>query len=292
MLVPASEVGSFGGEMSALFEGVREQVNAVLGRQFDFKSLDEEKLIVRGKKVTAAGPTISICASDYVLTEPLKGDAGRARLNMAYERADALLEEQKLTWKAGGVGGVLLLSQHVAGELSQVPKLVAQMQSGSDDAKAEAAGALRSLAANADNQVAIAKVKGALAALVALLRDGSAVGKEKAAAALQNLAANADNKVAIAKEQGALAALVALLREGSVVGKETAAGALKNLSFNADNKVAIAKEKGALVALVALVCNGSAVGKERAADAVKLLSRNTEIKNSLLQLGCPASALA
>ena len=40
------------------------------------------------------------------------------------------------------------------------------------------------------------------------------------------------------------------------------------------------------------MCKGSAVGEQRAADAVKLLSRNTEIKNSLLQLGCPASALA
>jgi vacuolar protein 8 len=76
--------------------------------------------------------------------------------------------------------------------------------------KENAAGALYNLAANADNQVAIAKVEGALAALVALLRDGSAVGKETAAGALQNLALNADNKVAIAEEHGALAALVAL----------------------------------------------------------------------------------
>ena len=38
--------------------------------------------------------------------------------------------------------------------------------------------ALLSLALNADNQVAIAKTEGALAALVALLRDGSAVGKD------------------------------------------------------------------------------------------------------------------
>jgi hypothetical protein len=45
--------------------------------------------------------------------------------------------------------------------------------------KENAAGALYNLAANADNQVAIAKEQGALAAL-ALLRDGSAVGKETA----------------------------------------------------------------------------------------------------------------
>ena len=86
MLVPASKVGSFDGEVTALFEGVRAKVNAVLGKQFDFKSLPEEKLMVRGKKVIAAGPTISICASDCVLTEALKGDTGIAKLNMAYER--------------------------------------------------------------------------------------------------------------------------------------------------------------------------------------------------------------
>ena len=69
MLVPASKVASFGGEVRALFEGVRTRVNAVLGQQFDFKSLDEETRTVRNVLVTAAGPTISICASDCVLTE-------------------------------------------------------------------------------------------------------------------------------------------------------------------------------------------------------------------------------
>ena len=65
--------------------------------------------------------------------------------------------------------------------------------------KENAAGALWSLAVNADNGVAIAKVEGALAALVALLRDGSAVGKERAAGALKNLAFNADNKKLLLK---------------------------------------------------------------------------------------------
>ena len=99
------------------------------------------------------------------------------------------------------------LHNSVLGEncvMPEVPTLVAQLQSGSADAKAEAAATLQNLAANADNQVAIAKEEGALLALVALVRNGSAVGKKNAAAALQNLAVNADNKVAIAKEQGAL----------------------------------------------------------------------------------------
>ena len=162
VLVPASKVGSFGGEVKALFEGVRAKVNAVLGQQFDFKSLNEKTRTVRNVLVKAAGPTISICASDCVLTESLKGDAGRAKLNMAYEKADKLLEEWKPKWKEdGGEGGVMLLSEHVAGLLSQVPKLVAELQSGSDDAKEQAAWALRNLATNADNKVAIAKVEGA-----------------------------------------------------------------------------------------------------------------------------------
>jgi hypothetical protein len=44
--------------------------------------------------------------------------------------------------------------------------------------------------------------------------------------------------------------------------------------------------------LVAQLREGSAVGKEKAAGAVKsLCSRNKETKDSLLQLGCPVSAL-
>ena len=118
MLVPAGKVGSFDGEVTALFEGVRAKVNAELGQQFDFTSLDEKTRTVRNVVVKAAGPTISICASDCVLTEALKGDAGIAKLNMAYERADKLLEKQKLQWKKkGGEGGVLLLSAQVAGDL-------------------------------------------------------------------------------------------------------------------------------------------------------------------------------
>ena len=67
---------------------------------------------------------------------------------------------------------------------------------------------------------------------------------------------------------------------------------MSSLAANADNQVAIAKEEGALAALVALLRDGSAVGKEDAEDALKSLSRITEIKSSLLDLGCPVSALA
>ena len=106
-----------------------------------------------------------------------------------------------------------------------------------------AAGALQNLAADAGNQVSIAKEEGALAALVALLlRDddgGVAAGKEKAAGALWFLAKNADNQVAIAKEEGVLAALVTMLRDGTTTGKIMAGGAVKLLSENQDAKVAL-----------------------------------------------------
>ena len=81
------------------------------------------------------------------------------------------------------------------GKLSEVPTLVAQLQSGSADAKAEAAAALWSLSVNADNKVAIAKEEGALAALVALEREGSAVGKKNAATAVKSLSGCNSNKV-------------------------------------------------------------------------------------------------
>ena len=64
--------------------------------------------------------------------------------------------------------------------------------------KEAAAGALRNLAVNADNKVAIAGA-GAIPPLVALLSSGTAAGKEEAAAgALWNLALTPDNRVAIA----------------------------------------------------------------------------------------------
>ena len=64
--------------------------------------------------------------------------------------------------------------------------------------KVEAAAALRNLARNADNQVAIAKA-GGIAPLVALARDGTEKQNEQATMSLWNLAVNDDNQVAIAK---------------------------------------------------------------------------------------------
>ena len=86
-------------------------------------------------------------------------------------------------------------------EPSDIPSIVTRARDGTNVQKESAAAALRNLANNADNMVAIAKA-GGIAPLVALARDGTDVQKEKAAGALGNLAVNAGNKVAIAKLGG------------------------------------------------------------------------------------------
>ena len=83
-------------------------------------------------------------------------------------------------------------------EDSRIPSLVAEVSDGTERQKISAAVALWSLAANADNKIAIAQA-GGIPPLVALVRDGTDAQKASAAAALRNLAANADNKIAIAK---------------------------------------------------------------------------------------------
>eukprot|EP00434_Breviolum_minutum_P024409 symbB.v1.2.021556.t1/scaffold1847.1/size122519/9 len=126
--------------------------------------------------------------------------------------------------------------------MESISSLVAQLQGCSDKDQASAAGALRNLARNADNKVAIAKA-GGIEVLVQIARNGSDQAKESAAGALLSLAMNKDNQVAIAKA-GGIEPLVQLARNGSDEAKETAVLALKNLAVNADNTVAIAKAGG------------------------------------------------
>jgi hypothetical protein len=77
-----------------------------------------------------------------------------------------------------------------------IAPLVELTRSASAYAKQDAVEALRNLAANADNRVAIAQA-GGIAPLVELTRSGDAYAKQYAAEALWVLAANADNKVAM-----------------------------------------------------------------------------------------------
>ena len=153
--------------------------------------------------------------------------------------------------------------------------LVDLLRAGTDGAKEQAAGALRSLAfQNADNKVAIVKA-GAADPLVDLLRTGTDGAKLQAAGALRSLAwQNADNQVAIVKA-GAVDPLVDLLRTGTDGAKEQAAAALRNLSANNDdNKIDIVKA-GAADLLIDLLRTGTDGAKEQAAGALSNLCKSS-----------------
>eukprot|EP01052_Picozoa_sp_SAG31_P030161 SAG31_NODE_3070_length_4721_cov_2.214626_2_plen_306_part_01 len=122
---------------------------------------------------------------------------------------------------------------------ASITQTVRQLANGDSTSKENAAAALKRLAFNNDNQVAIAEA-GAVAPLVRLLTEGSAGAQEQAAMALHNLAANNDNQVAIV-QAGAVAPLVRLLTEGSAGAQEYASRALGSLALNANNRVVIAQ---------------------------------------------------
>jgi hypothetical protein len=96
-----------------------------------------------------------------------------------------------------------------------LPSLVQLLRNGSEEGRAEAAGALRNLAcANAKDIVAT----GAIPELVELLRDGSDEGKVKATGTLGNLGSfSIDAKRAIVAA-GAIRLLMDLARVGSKKG--------------------------------------------------------------------------
>ena len=119
---------------------------------------------------------------------------GAAMASEEDQLAWALQESTKLAAQSASSSN----GQVANGELSEIASLVAQLMSGTDMQKEQAAGALQNLALNADNKVAIAQA-GGIAPLVALAKSGTDAQKKYAAAALWNLSANADNKAAIAQ---------------------------------------------------------------------------------------------
>ena len=168
---------------------------------------------------------------------------------LLFSIANAVKADSMSMGKRNAATNALLAAAKKAGDIAS---LVALARDGTDGQKEQAGGALRSLAVNADNQVAIARA-GGIAPLVALARGGTDGQKDQAAGALGWLACNADNKVAIARA-GGIAPLVALAR-GGTDGQE-AAWALGRLACNDDNKVAIAKA-GGIAPLVALARGGT-----------------------------------
>ena len=100
------------------------------------------------------------------------------------------------------------------------------MRDGDARGKANAAGALWSLAAGDAAIVAAIAAAGAIEPLVALVRDGDAQGKADAAAALWYLAFGEFAIKAAIMAAGAIKPLVALVRDGDARGQENAAAAL------------------------------------------------------------------
>ena len=82
-----------------------------------------------------------------------------------------------------------------------VPRLIALLGEGNEEAKTCAAYALANLAVNDDLEAAIGRA-GGIPPLVKLARDGTAKQKENAVSALKNLNYNAENKKAIASAGG------------------------------------------------------------------------------------------
>ena len=100
-----------------------------------------------------------------------------------------------------------------------------------------AAGAIRSLAVNANNQATLMQL-GAGPKLLKLLDDGTSVAMENAAEAIENLAFKDDNQLTL-MQLGAGPKLLTLLDDGTSVAKEKAAVAIRSLAANDDNKVTL-----------------------------------------------------
>ena len=251
-------------------EELRKTVVESLRKVFDFSRLKlKEKLVDReGNAITASGPAISVAASD-----PGSCSKSLWELHRLYVKADERLNKAKPTFKQGEdpQGGVQVQADRIAGlSLDSFLKDLRNFAAG--EAREKAAEALRNLATNADNEIAIAQA-GAIFSLVELLSCGTPVGQENAAAALGNLT-NDDNQIAIAKA-GAIPPLVELLSRGTPVGQEKTAGALWGLAVNSDNKIAIAKA-GAIPPLVELLSRSTPVGQENAAATLSNLAVNSD----------------
>ncbi|CAJ1446766.1 unnamed protein product [Effrenium voratum] len=283
-------------------EELRKTVVESLRKVFDFSRLKlKEKLVDReGNAITASGPAISIAASD-----PGSCSKSLWELHRLYVKADEHLNKAKPTFKQGEdpQGGVQVQADRIAGlSLDSFLKDLRNFAAG--EAREKAAEALRNLATNADNEIAIAQA-GAIFSLVELLSRGTPVGQENAAAALGNqrrqpdchrqgrchpsaggapeprhacgsgkrrgLTSNSDNKIAIAKA-GAIPPLVELLSRGTPVGQENAAATLSNLAVNSDNQIP---------PLVELLSRGTPVGQENAAG----LTSNDDNKIAIAKAG-------
>ena len=131
--------------------------------------------------------------------------------------------------------------------------------------------ALWHLAANEDNQTAIARA-GGIVPLVALLSSDSDITAQYAAAALESLARDHTENVILLARAGAIAPLVDLLGSDSSDTQEHAVGALLSLASSAGND-----QRNAVVEkLVGLLDVRNAAAQMKAAEALAVLAARSE----------------
>lgn len=167
--------------------------------------------------------------------------------------------------------------------LQNIEKQVAQLRSGTDDDKTQAALVLGIMATtSAAKQAAIARA-GAVTPLMAMLKDRVPEARGQAAVALKALAANNTyNKVAIVRA-GAIPVLIRLVQQDDSEVQEVAAAALQTLA-ETSNTVEIA-QAGAIVPLVALLRDERPGIREEAAGALVILALNADNQVAIAQVG-------
>lgn len=166
--------------------------------------------------------------------------------------------------------GKLNSTDLVSKDRGAVDVLIEHLRSGQIDLQRAAAGELRSLAKqNNENRICIAEA-GAIPHLVSLLSTHDSRAQEHAVTALLNLSIHEGNKGAIV-QASAIPAIVEVLRHGSMEARENAAATLFSLSVVDENKMTIGAS-GAIPALVDLLRNGNSRGRKDAATALFNLS--------------------
>jgi len=167
--------------------------------------------------------------------------------------------------------------------LQSIEKQVAQLRSGTDDDKTQAALVLGIMATtSAAKQAAIARA-GAVTPLMAMLKERVPEARGQAAVALKALAANNTyNKVAIVRA-GAIPVLIRLIQQDDSEVQEVAAAALQTLA-ETSNTVEIA-QAGAIVPLVALLRDERPGVREEAAGALVILALNADNQVAIAQVG-------
>lgn len=153
-------------------------------------------------------------------------------------------------------------------EQNKIEELVRKLTSQRPEDQRSAAGEIRLLAKqNNQNRVAIA-ASGAIPLLVNLLTvsDDSRT-QEHAVTSILNLSICQENKGRIVYSGGAVPGIVHVLQKGSMEARENAAATLFSLSVIDENKVTIGAA-GAIPPLVTLLSEGSQRGKKDAATAL------------------------